>query len=130
LRRALMALLERIKRKLTEILSPHFLGREQEALVEMSSAVLDEAQELVDEGDAGLQAQIDALRSEEGAGLIGIEDAGGHFTAINVEGALEELASSIENFDPAEDQTITGEWEFAQPITLLDGVFGVTLVPE
>lgn len=121
-----MELMERIKRKLTEILSPHFLGREQEALVGLAAATLDEAQELVDEGDSGLQAQIDALRSEEGAGLIGIEDEGGHFTAIDVEGALEELAGKDITL---EDKNVVGKWDFLQPVGLSNSGFVANLTP-
>lgn len=119
-----MELLERVKRKLTEILSPHFLGREQEALVGLAAATLDEAQELVDEGDSGLQAQIDALRSEEGAGLIGIEDEGDHFTAIDVEGALEELAGKDVTL---EDKNVAGKWDFLQPVGLSNSGFVANL---
>lgn len=119
-------LTERIRRIFSAILSPHFLGKEQEALVEMAGASLDEAQDMIDDGIEGVQAQIDDLHSEYGAGLIGIEDAGGHFTAITVEGALEELAAA-ESFDPSETHIITGDWGFTNPVSFVNGAFSGSL---
>ena len=43
----------------------------------------------------------------EGASLVGIEDSGGNFTATDVEGALAELASSIEDVTGWEKQLET-----------------------
>lgn len=119
-----MALTERIRRKLSELLTPHFLGREQEALVEMAGASLDEAQDMIDEGIAGVQEQIDDLHSEYGAGLIGIEDQDDNFTSTNVEGALKELA---ERDISEEDVDVTGNWSFHSPITFVDGPYGGSL---
>nr|DAL53154.1 MAG TPA_asm: receptor binding complex [Caudoviricetes sp.] len=119
-----MVLTERIRRIFSAILSPHFLGREQEALVEMAGASLDEAQDMIDEGIAGVQAQLDDLHSEYGAGLIGIEDQDGHFTSTDVEGALGELA---ERDISGEDVDVTGNWSFHSPITFVDGTYGGSL---
>lgn len=117
-------LTERIRRIFSAILSPHFLGKEQEALVKMAGASLDEAQDMIDDGIEGVQAQIDDLRSEYGAGLIGIEDQDGHFTSTNVEGALKELA---ERDISEEDVVVTGNWSFHSPITFVDGPYGGSL---
>ena len=119
-----MALTERIRRIFSAILSPHFLGREQEALVEMAGASLDEAQDMIDEGIQGVQAQIDDLHSEYGAGLIGIEDQDDNFTSTNVEGALKELA---ERDISEEDVDVTGNWSFHSPITFVDGPYSGSL---
>ena len=45
-------------------------------------------------GDAVPLGQLDSTTAGEGASLVGIEDAAGNFTAINVEGALAELAAA------------------------------------
>ena len=44
--------------------------------------------------DAVPLGQLDSTATSEGASLIGIEDAAGNFTAINVEGALAEIAAA------------------------------------
>ena len=44
--------------------------------------------------DAIPLGQIDSTATGEGASLVGIEDAAGNFTAVNVEGALAEIAAS------------------------------------
>lgn len=118
-----MALVDRIKSKFTSILTPHFLGREQESLVELAGATLEEAQVLVDEGVEGIQEQINDFKSEYGAGLIGIEDLDGHFSSTNVEGALQELATSSGNFDPSDDYDITGYWTFENFVTMASPLF-------
>lgn len=119
-----MALTERIRRKLTELLTPYFLGREQEALVGLAGATLDEAQIMIDEGDAGLQEQLNTLKSEYGAGLIGIEDVADNFVSFNVEGALLELA---ERDILSEDSTVTGKWDFTQNIGFVRNGFTAEL---
>lgn len=121
-----MELVERIRRRFAEILSPHFLGREQQSLVEMTVASLDEAQGIIDEGDAGLQEQINTLHSEYGAGLIGIEDTANNFLSFNVEGALAELATAG-SFDPSETHIITGDWGFTNPVSFVNGAFSGSL---
>lgn len=132
-----MALTDRIRRIFSAILSPHFLGREQEALVELAGASLDEAQVMIDAGIDGVQAQIDNLHSEYGASLIGIEDQDNHFTSTDVEGALKELAlkeSGGGGALPEEDVDVTGNWSFHNPITLVDvhyvGSLGVSLTDD
>lgn len=44
--------------------------------------------------DAVPLGQLDSVATGEGASLIGIEDAAGNFTAVNVEGALAEIAAA------------------------------------
>ena len=44
--------------------------------------------------DAVPLGQLDSTLNGEGASLIGIEDAAGNFTAVNVEGALAEIAAA------------------------------------
>jgi hypothetical protein len=44
--------------------------------------------------DAVPLGQLDSTATGEGASLIGIEDAAGNFTAVNVEGALAEIAAA------------------------------------
>lgn len=104
------------ERPLAAALTPHFLGEQQRALVNLADATIaaavDESSHVAD----GLQEQIDDLHSFEGAGLVGIEDTGGHFTATTVEGALAELATTAAPFDPSASRTITGNWEFTQPL--------------
>jgi len=126
-----MKLPEEIRAALTEALVPHFLGPEQHALVRGASVVLEGAEEYTDDTVEGLQAQIDNLHSEYGAGLVGIEDVGNHFTAITVEGALQELAANTGNFDPDANYSITGSWTFTgDTLSVLSdtGFFGGRLV--
>ncbi len=44
--------------------------------------------------DAVPLGQLDSTATGEGASLVGIEDAAGNFTAVNVEGALAEIAAA------------------------------------
>jgi hypothetical protein len=44
--------------------------------------------------DAVPLGQIDSVLTGEGASLVGIEDAAGNFSAVNVEGALAEIAAA------------------------------------
>lgn len=108
-------------------LTPHFLGDQQQALVALADVTVDVAVATIDAEISGVQEQLDDLKSTEGAGLVGIEDAGGHFTATDVEGALAELAVSSEAFDPSDSYEITGSWNFTQTLeAALDGTASLT----
>jgi hypothetical protein len=71
---------------------------------------------------AGVMDRLQSVVTDEGAGLIGIEDAAANFDAANVEDALAELATDLDNLITAlgdidqfvlrnGTRTLTGQWE-------------------
>ena len=117
-------LTEDAEKRVADSVSPQFLGDEQLALVNLADITVGESIISYQADIDGLQEQIDDLHSAEGAGLVGILDAGNYFTSTTVEGALAELGAGGGggggSFDPSANQTITGVWEFANP-TVIDG---------
>lgn len=92
-----MALIDvsRLKERLVKALSPWFLGREQDALIEAMKTAGEETLLAVDVDTAALQAQLTNLYSNAGADAIGIADAGSFYTGTSVEDALQEIGPLI-----------------------------------
>ena len=110
------------EKRVADAVSPHFLGDEQKALVNLADITVGESVISYQADIDGLQEQLDDLHSAAGAGLVGILDAGNYFASNTVEGALAELGAGGGggggSFDPTANQTITGVWDFDNPVTI------------
>lgn len=92
--------LSRLKERLVKALTPWFLGREQDALIEAMKTAGEETLLAVDVDTAALQAQLTNLYSNAGADAVGIADAGGYYTGTSVEDALQEVGGLIGGVAP------------------------------
>lgn len=92
--------LGRLKERLVKALTPWFLGREQDALIEAMKTAGEETLLAVDVDTDALQAQLTNLYSNAGADAIGIADAGGYYTGTSVEDALQEVGGLIGGVSP------------------------------
>lgn len=78
--------------RLVKALTPHFLGAQQESLIEMGDQLGLSVKEVVDVDIDNIYNTLGILQGFGGASEIGITDVAGNFTATDVEGALAELA--------------------------------------
>ena len=79
--------------RLVKALTPHFLGAQQESLIEMGDQLGQSVKEVVDVDIDNIYNTLGILQGLGGASEIGITDVAGNFTATDVEGALAELAA-------------------------------------
>lgn len=80
--------------RLVRALTPHFLGAQQESLIEMGDQLGLSVKEVVDVDIDNIYNTLGILQGLGGASEIGITDVAGNFTATDVEGALSELYAS------------------------------------
>lgn len=80
--------------RITEALTPYFLGTEQQALVSTADVIGDVISDDIAGDIDNFYEFMSDIQSTAGADMVGITDLAGHFTGTSVEDALQELGTN------------------------------------